>query len=44
MQSVTVFFDITKVAIFPWKNSGVSKNQGVCQVIYIFFKCSLGTV
>ena len=33
----TVFLDITKVADFQWKNADVSRTQGVCHVIYIFW-------
>ena len=36
--------DIAKFADFRWKNADVSRNQGVCQVIHIFFKFSLGKV
>ena len=44
MQSISVFFDITKIADFWWKNADVSRTQGVCHVIYIFLGSSLGKV
>ena len=44
MQSIFVFPDITKVAGFWWKNTQVSRTQGVCRVIYMFFGSSLGKV
>ena len=44
MQSVSVFSDKAKFADFRWKNSDVSKTQGVCHVIHIFFGTSLGKV
>ena len=44
MQSITVFLDITNIACFLWKNTDVSRNQGVCHVICIFFGSSLGKV
>ena len=44
MQSVAVFPDILKIADFRWKNADVSRTQGVCHVIYVFFGSSLGTV
>ena len=37
MQYVSVFFDITKFADSRRKNADVSKTQGVCHVIHIFF-------
>ena len=42
MQSISVFVDIANVADFQWKNGDVSKTQGVCHVIYLFFGSSLG--
>ena len=42
MLSIFVFLDITKVANLRWRNSDVSRTQGVCRVIYIFFGSSLG--
>ena len=44
MQSVSVLFDITKVADFRWKNLNVSRTQGVYHVIYVFSGSSLGKV
>ena len=44
MQSISVFLDIAKFADFRWKNADVSRTQGVCHVIYIFFESSLGKV
>ena len=37
MQSLSAFFDIAKVADFHWKNADVSRTQGVCHVIYVFW-------
>ena len=42
MQSITVFFDITKVADFRWRNADVSRAQEACHENYIFFGSSLG--
>ena len=44
MQSISVFFDVTKVADFSWKNADISRTQGVCHMIYIIFGSSLGKV
>ena len=44
MQSISVFLDITKFADFRSKNADVSRSQGTCHVIHIFFKSSLGKV
>ena len=44
MQSVSVFPDIAKVADLWRKITDVSRTQGVCHVIYIFFGPSLGKV
>ena len=41
MQSISVFLDIIKIADFRRKNSDVSRNQGVCHVIPMFFRTSL---
>ena len=41
MQSISVFLDIAKLADFPLKNTDVSRTQGVCHMIYIFFGSSL---
>ena len=44
MQSIPVFPNITKIANFWLKNADVSRTQGVCHVIYVFFESSLGKV
>ena len=38
MQSISVFLDMTK------ENADVSRTQGVCHAIYLFFGSSLGKV
>ena len=44
MQSISIFLDTVKFADFQSKNADVSKTQGVCHVIQIFFGSSLGKV
>ena len=44
MQSISVFFDITRIGDFRWKNANVSKTQRVRYVIFIFFGSSLDKV
>ena len=44
MQSIPVFVDIAKFANFQWKNADVSRTQGVCHMIYVFFGSYLGKV
>ena len=44
MQSTSAFCDITKVVGFQQKNADVSRTQGVCHVICMFFGPSLGKV
>ena len=44
MQSIPVFLDITKFADFRRKNADISKTQGACLVIEIFFGSSLAKV
>ena len=44
MQPISLFVDTTKFADFQWENAGVSRTQGVCHVIDIFFGSSLGKV
>ena len=44
MQSIIVASDIAKFADFQWKNADVSRSQGVCYVIHIFYGSSLGKV
>ena len=36
MQFKFVFLDIAKFTDFQQKNAGVSRNQRVCQMIYLF--------
>ena len=44
MQSISVFLGVAKFADFRRKNADVSRTQGVCYVIHIFFGLSLGKV
>ena len=44
MQFLSVFPDITRIAKFLRENVDVSKTQGVCHMIYIFFESSSGKV
>ena len=44
IQFILVFLDITKFVDFRWKIADVSRNQGTCHVIYMFFRSSLGKV
>ena len=37
MQSISVFLDIAKFADFRQKIANVSKTQGACHFIHIFF-------
>ena len=37
MQSTSELLDIGKFADFRWKHADVSRTQGVCHMIYIFF-------
>ena len=41
-DSGKVFLDLAKFAEFRWKNADVSRTQGVCHLIHIFFGSSLG--
>ena len=41
MQFISVFLDIAKLADFQWKNADVSKTQGLCHAINVFFGSSL---
>ena len=43
-KSISVFLDIAKFADFGRKNADVSRTQGLCCVIQIFFGSSLGKV
>ena len=42
--NIYLYFSITKVSDFYWKNTDVSRTQGVCHVIYMFIGSSLGKV
>ena len=42
MESITLFLEIAKFAVFWWKNTDVSRIPGVFHVIHIFFGYSLG--
>ena len=44
MQSISVFFDITKFLIFGQKNADFNRTQGLCSVIHMFLGSSLGKV
>ena len=44
MQSISIFIDIAKFADFRSKKADVNRTKGVCHVIYIFFRPSLGKV
>ena len=44
IQFMSVFLDITKFVEFGWKIADVSRNQGMCHVIYMFFRSCLGKV
>ena len=44
MQYMSLFLEITEFADFGWKNANVSRVQGMCHVIHIFFRSSLGKV
>ena len=44
MQPISVFLDRGKSVDILWKNADVSRTQGVCHVIHIFFGSSLGKV
>ena len=44
MQSIHVFLDKAKFVDFRRKIADVSRSQGVCHVIHIFFGSSLGKV
>ena len=43
-QSISVFLDITKFADFWWENANVNRTQGVCNMIDVLFRSSLGKV
>ena len=42
IQVIFTFLDIIKIIDFQWKNTDVNKTKGLCHVIYIFFRSSLG--
>ena len=44
MQSISAFLDLAKFAGLRWKIADVSRNQGVCHVIHIFFESFSGKV
>ena len=44
LQSASVFPEKAKFADFRWKNTDVSRTQGVWHVLHIFFGSSLGKV
>ena len=44
MQSISVFVHVAKFADFWLKNTDISKTQGVCHAIHVFFRSSLGKV
>ena len=44
MQPISAFLDVTKITDFWWKNSNVSRTEGLCHMIYMFFESSLGKV
>ena len=44
MQSISAFLDIAKFADIRWKNADVSRTQGMCHVIHMFFESSLGKI
>ena len=44
MESISVFLDIAIFVDFRWKNGYLSRTQGVCHVIHVFFGSSLGKV
>ena len=39
---ISVFIDAAKFADFWWKNADVSRTQGVCRMIRVFFGSFLG--
>ena len=44
MEPLYVFLAIAKFADFRWKNADVSRTQGLCHVIHLFFVSSLDKV
>ena len=44
MESISVFGDIKKATEIRWKYTDVSRTQGVCHTIYMFFVSFLGKV
>ena len=44
MQSISVFLDIAEFANLQGKSADVSRTQGVCHTIHMFFEFSLGMV
>ena len=44
MQSIHLFLDIARFDDLRWKIADVSRSQGLCHMIHIFFKSFLGKV
>ena len=44
MESISVVLDMAKFGDFRFKNTDVSRTQGVCHVIHIVFGSCLGKV
>ena len=44
METISVFPVVKKFAGLRWKKTGVSRTQGVCHVIHIYFVSSLDKV
>ena len=44
MQSISACLDTAKNADFWRKDANVSRTQGMCHVIYIYFGSSLGKI
>ena len=44
MQSISVFLEIAEFVNLQEKSADVSRTQGVCHAIHMFFEFSLGKV
>ena len=44
LQPIPVFLDIAKFSYFCCKYANAKRTQGVCQLIHIFLRSSLGKV
>ena len=44
MQSMSVFFDITKVTDFWLENADISRNEKMCHMIYVCLLSPLGNI